>query len=140
MSDAVETNLVAGAYSLEEAIQALEVAAALGFNIPSIPGATVHFATIHFCSVPKPNGESIYTTHSLGVYATAEAAKTAVRNWIIKDEFRAISNEILVANPQAYPLTVDLLKSYTGQSDDEVIASFFPRRGLHSLAVWRPRP
>lgn len=72
-----QPRLEPGQDTFNEAIDVLRTAAALGMNVPTIPGTTVYAAWIHWDKYAQPNPMLV------GVYDTYEAALIAIRNIVV---------------------------------------------------------
>ncbi len=114
--------------TVEDAVEAISVAAALGQEIAAPPGSFVWTVTVDWWS--SANSEKNVL---IGVYATPEAAKRGLRNWAVEDWTNDLHRRAGAVN---HPVNT--------MSDDDFLKVYFDsypnKRGSVSKIQLAPHP
>ena len=111
--------------TLQDALDAIRVAVALGMPVPAPVGTHVFNAKMNVY-------EAARRRFSLGLYSTEEAALTAVRNWVV-DEWGS-----LPTTPDPFgdsPLADDGAPDFSHRSDKEILDMYFDDEQIDTYEI-----
>ncbi len=121
--------------SLEDAIEAVRVAIALGYEIPAIAGTQVFNAEVTSRIHNSQLEEMDEWERSLGTFTSRAAAIVAVRNWVILQWFQDGSHPLLGIKKR--DKIVPEFQAYSRFSDEEILDAYYTK-SISSYVIFSP--
>lgn len=124
-----------------DATEAIQVTQALGGTTPALPGMTVYLANIEIHDEGVPAFVS-----RIGIYTSRDAAKTAIRNWVVNEW--VYDNNSIGEHPVPWPrldledecdepdtVYLTAMDAYLDTATDDAVLNFYFTRSDNDWSI-----